>query len=1292
MFKHIAFAFVVGLLGVQSLLAYTYNKTTAGPLSIEIAKPGVMQKLDEPLEISTTLQNAAESPLAVKLTFTTIETIVFIGASGDGKTLEKSIEIPAKGKIDVKVNVLGKPGTLSVHYPIHLTAEWTSPHLAGTPAPPATGKQTASVVQPFESTITPNINWPTTNPLLGKLIENPSELPLNTIPAGAGLSLANLSTYRGFWTLDKEKDKPLHVEPVGWQGGNKDSGANASRQSMVRGGVSRLSLNMHPPYRQGSGNIGVEYRIKLPETTPISFSCYGAMRDVDTTKDNPTDGVTFRIVVVDGKDEKNVAEKHVAGTNWESVNADLTPFAGKEILLRLISDPGPKRDTTCDSSYWGDSTIFAGKKPVFADPVALKKQQDELHAECVVAMKTGASRKDGTLVFDLDGGQRAVLASGDNGFVDGKIALGTPEKFVVYDGIEITVKDQPVAKWPTTLAASQPKPATPGHVVQDVVVDNQKATLKYSLQQKGPALQLGIDCTEKTWITSIRLGPASEVVDKVYYGHGYCVVKPKAFTVGADGHRLSTSHVGFEYPNGLSVLLASTTPPRELVVDPERNIATVVIHPATTLTLLPGDKGMFDCAVRYRAINPKKAAPGVKTKAGRFCFDLWGGKYQRHDEIVNNAIRYGLTDSLVIIHSWQRYGYDNRLPDIWPPNAGPGTLAEMQATLKKCDAAGMLYGLHDNYIDFYPDAEGYSMDVLSFNKDGQPRKAWFNKGIQARSYQFRPDKFIPYLERNFDMMLPQLPQSCYFVDVFSSIAPPDFYDREGNLHTRAETLDYWGKGFDIMRERLTKFSRYSGAPNSAPERKDFHAPTISESGDDFLIGHLDGADCQFGRLDNKPNDFVSVVPCEDWERIPWFDAVNHTTFSLHGVGYSGRYEGGTGRTLHGIESDDYICSEILTGHPAMVDLGCATRGAVRKYWLLQDFARDVADCEIESVEFVGGDVHRQTIVWKSRDGQRKTTVFVNRGETDWTVAEIILPPYGFCVFGPDNRSARIYRTKSGEVVEEARDSLTRRFYVNGRQKQATDVLPISPTLEENSFEYSGENRFKARILWRADAAPKTDYSVFVHFVPEAWKPKSGEGEGIATTFGIKNPKPVTEWSGEIVTQLTGPSIPDNVPAGKYRLLVGMYDSKGDGHRARLLAKDNDNCRYEIGMLTVVRGADGKVSDLKLDTEPKTEQVSEFQRQLLARTLPPKEKIDFGFIRTKGAFLYEQVEGGYLLTPLPDEPATEVDLLLQKGKKYRIAAQDADGKTLREVPWEFKADRLTFSTEKGEFRYMIDAAK
>ncbi|MDR2116661.1 MAG: hypothetical protein LBP87_09820 [Planctomycetaceae bacterium] len=1099
------------------LFAYTSNKATVGVLTVNIEKPDVMRKLNEPLKIKTIFKNNDNIPLNVKLTYSTIETIEFIEAENDKKKLIQTIEVQAKSETTINIAVVGRTGTLSVHYPIYLIAEW---EMEGVPSK-------AVVVQPFESTITPNPNWQTNNPQHGQLIENVTDLIQNTIPANNGLTFA--------------------------------------------------------------------------------------------------------------------------------------------------------------------------------------EQQSVLLKECTETMKTGKKISERTKTFPLDGGLRAVVTFGEYGFIDGKIAIGSPEKFVVYDGIKVSVKENQFTVFPTILAAEKWMPTDNQttdetqigkHIekctekytwTQNISIGNEKSVMKYSLWKNGAAIQFSVDCSEPAWISSVELGAANVVAERVYFGHGYCVVKPKKrFVINANGTRLSTSHVGFEYPSGIAVLQASTTPPVNLTVDPEQKIATIVTCSGTIMTLLPGINGMFDCAIRYRPLNPKKAAAGVKTKAGRFCFDIWGGSFKRHHEIIDHAIRYGLTDSLFIVHSWQRYGYDNRLPDIWPPHSGTGTLAEMQDALKKCDEAGILYGLHDNYIDFYPDAEGYNIDLLSFERHGQPRKAWLNSSIDARSYQFRPDKFKQFLKRNIGLMTPELPQTCYFVDVFSSEPPIDFYDRYGNFHTRNETLHYWCECFDIIREHLTQASR-PRQNLSDEKRNEFYAPTISESGNDFLIGHLDGADCGFSYLSKYPGSFHMYIPCEDKERVPWFDAVNHTTFSLHGAGYSNRFENGRGRLLHGIESDNYIATEILTGHPPMVDLGCATRGAVRKYWLLQPILRELADCEIDSVEYVDGDIHQQKIVWKSQDGQRTTIVYVNRSENDWILPEVdqfknvgarcqfILPPYGFLANGSGG-TASIFRTEEGGVAEFSLSNS--KLYVNSRQQTIEKLLPIRVRLKQNSFRYLGDNRFQCEISWTAKLPAPLDYSIFVHLVSADGKTSNNKNEGIKAVYGVHKPKPVTEWDDEIVTPMIPAGIANDIPAGKYRLLVGMYDSQGNGHRVRLISNDNDNCRYCIGVLNIVRGTDGNISDLTLEEE---QVLKGIDAELQNRLMPPKNPILYGNLLTRGAFLLE----GNTLTPLPDEPATEVSVLIPDADKIKVVAIDSNDKKIRDVPSVFKDGFLIFTTEKGEFQYVIE---
>jgi len=127
------------------------------------------------------------------------------------------------------------------------------------------------------------------------------------------------------------------------------------------------------------------------------------------------------------------------------------------------------------------------------------------------------------------------------------------------------------------------------------------------------------------------------------------------------GHNLSTSHVGFDFAGGVSLLTASNHPPDYLQVDPAARTYALHTHHDATLTFVPGGRGAFDCAIRYRPLFDNKAAGGVRRKAGRFVFDTWGGRY-----------------------------------------------------------ADIARGLHDNYIDFYPDAEGYSYDHVCFTAAGEP--------------------------------------------------------------------------------------------------------------------------------------------------------------------------------------------------------------------------------------------------------------------------------------------------------------------------------------------------------------------------------------------------------------------------------------------------------------------------------------------------------------------------------------------------------------------------------------------
>jgi hypothetical protein len=138
-----------------------------------------------------------------------------------------------------------------------------------------------------------------------------------------------------------------------------------------------------------------------------------------------------------------------------------------------------------------------------------------------------------------------------------------------------------------------------------------------------------------------------------------------------------------DFANGVSLLQGSDITPNALQVDPEARIYTENTALAPTLTFLPAPS-VWQAVRLWRDRNGLRAAPGVSKLAGRFAFDLWDGRYKERAQALERAFRYGLTDSVVVFHNWQYWGYDYRLPDIFPPNPDLGTFDEFRALVEVC--------------------------------------------------------------------------------------------------------------------------------------------------------------------------------------------------------------------------------------------------------------------------------------------------------------------------------------------------------------------------------------------------------------------------------------------------------------------------------------------------------------------------------------------------------------------------------------------------------------------------------
>jgi hypothetical protein len=1081
----------------------------------------------------------------------------------------------------------------------------------------------------------------------------PKELPVLRLAPDGALALWRERDWQIGWKY--YEGEPV-TKPVRWQGSDQQSRASASQGRVVRGDA-RASFNMHPPWIGGGGSVWVDYRVALPETTPIRLRFGTAIRDHSATEPG-SDGVLFRVYAFTGDDPgEPLFTRFSDAKKWEEADVDLSALAGKTVTLRLEAHPGPNHNTSCDSCYWGEPLLAAGKGLASAGEKSLVLPARA--KQILAGIAGGQVKPDGRRAFLLEGAaggpHAAAVIPGTMGLLDGWFLFADGTDATGFSGLRVEIEDLAVGASPAAFVCSEVRESrtqTGVRYEHRLSGSEGDATLVVDLRSEGPGLRVDVSCDRR--ISLLGVNPWDQAARRVYWGHGYVIDRPQAFRSGFGGHSLAASHVAFETAKGLAVLVASANPPKALEVDPATHVQSLNTSMNGMLTFVPARGGM-NTAIAYRPLYDKQPAGGVKRLAGRYCFDIWGGSAAYIGERMQEAIRYGLVDSFLTIHNWQRWGYDYRLPDIWPPRAGFGTVEELRAVGDLCRAEDIPWGLHDNYIDFYPDADDYSYEDIYFTSDGQPHKAWHNKGREAYSYKWRPDRILPFVKRNFEMVKDGVAPTHSFLDVFTSTGCVEWWDWDGNFHSSLETRKYWGETFAWIREYLGD-----------------NAPTTSEAGHDQLTGYLDGADCQWITLAPKGGKFLIGLQCGDWERVPWGSAVTHSRFIQHGVGYSSRYEGGRSREVHGINSDDYLSMEALSGHALMTDSGCWGRAAVRKYYLLQDLARRVALHDIVESEFVGGDIHRQRVLW-----DEGTEVFVNRGESDWSVDGHVLPTYGFLARKGDWFVA--VEKKDGAFAESARGESG--WFCDARTMSLSNARRVFAQPRVENVVYKGGNTFTYDCVWRVTKAHRKPWRVFVHF-----SDKKDEDAGKISFQNDHDPAvPTEEWEpGEVRTPCTV-ELPIDAK-GTYNFAIGLY-SKELG-RAGLDGEAFGGGRILAGTLAVERDANGITGVQFVPSEGVG--VAE-----VPATNPAGTIVDFGFAKTAGACRIAPVQNGLRVTPLPNSSAFGLTLRLAElaaGATPRVTSVTSVplDTSIKPSPVSFRqvGGELTFDHAPENFAYDI----
>ncbi|MCC6857626.1 MAG: hypothetical protein IT158_03640 [Bryobacterales bacterium] len=840
--------------------------------------------------------------------------------------------VEAKGRVRLSFTVSFGEGTFTAHYPVHAFAEFEHQ-----------GRNLTAHPVLVLATRIPN----------PPRAASPVEWKPVPVPANGVVGLWRLPIRRE-WVKLEQQSLPGVV--------SRESYEATPSFDFSASGVGMNLGPRAPSMRERVVSATVEYPLSLPPGVPVRLRF-------------ANQGEAVYRVRVDGVP---VFERAVAAGASQAGEADLSRFDGKTVTLQLEAE-GSQR------AAWIEPLLAAGTPP---EPAAFPP--------------TGGGRTLGTVR-----GYTVRLWPGRRGLLDSSVGFGQGRSQVMFRGLRVRVLDDWLEDWrsPAELLSAREESAAGRYRIRhrfrgwagtfdllgELWTEPGALRVKLWLENTPPS---------RPWfhvyLEEVTTGPWSERARRVYAGPGNVIENPQAFRLGFDGHNMATSYVGLEFPGGIAVLQALDVPPTRLDVDPEAGLYSLNAAHGQTMTLIPAATA-WQAARAWRDMTPFTAAAGVPKLAGRFVFDIWGfnAGYAQAAKDLERAFRHGLADAVVIWHNWQRWGYDYRLPDLYPPNPQGGTLEDFRSLVEACRKHGVYFAPHDNYIDYYPDSEGFTYENIAFQRDGRPVRAWFNYGRGAQSYRARGDRTRPFVERNLRLIKEGFAPTAYFIDVWSSIAPYDFWTHEGRFVDRLVTRREWGENFAWIRDFL-------GA-----------APQISEAGHDQLTGWLDGAQCNHLRVDAKAAGFAWRIQCADAERIPWIDAVYHDKLILHGAGYQDRYAAGLDLKSHGMYSDDYIATEVLTGHPVMAHTAFSP-GVVRKYWLLHDLMRGLAMRRIEDVAFVGGDLHRQHVRWDNG-----AEVWVNRGAEPWAAAGRTLPRYGHYARVPlqDGAVETAIELRNGAVVE-----------------------------------------------------------------------------------------------------------------------------------------------------------------------------------------------------------------------------------------------------------------------------------
>ncbi len=1029
--------------------------------------------------------------------------------------------------------------------------------------------------------------------------------PLIT-PDADRLSLDEIGLYAVGYQYRGQEEKRF---PNGWSGGFEALTGVALQPSGEQDG--RAALLMHPPWRGGTGITFQDFRFQLPAVGVVQrilLTGATAMRKdalAGPGEKQKSDGATFRILA----NGRTLLDENRADAQWKPFSFDLTDLAGQTVTLRFETDPGPRNDASFDFALWGGRELaLQGYAPKTAGhpappPLNLRRLYPAQNGE--VAPASGFA---GNLTANVEGDNATLTYSGSDGTLEyqwtrpvtaGDPPLGiwrlraTPHGASTADVVPFAGDAR--LEWTTaaTFKGSRLEPARGGAVcISTYEVNGRTATLHCAAELSGKSLVLEVSCDEPQLaaLDAGRWGPVLHrrpVTEPYYSGQVFYLGRENLFVNEfLDWTKSSAS----SHENTRAVYGARTDGTRTPLS--ERVVFCAAWHAAETLPNIP---------------NPPSPFRGHL--AGKIVLDIWGGRF---DDIAHNLETlhdYGLNNCVAIIHVWQRSGYDNALPAHVPANAALGGDAGMKNLTATAKRLRYDIALHENYVDYYPNYEGFNPDDLSLDPQGKRVTAWYNPGTKIQSFAIQPHAMLPLARGQSPQIHALYAPNADYLDVHSAVTPWFHVDFRASAEGAGTFQPVWE-----AHRQLWAF-----------ERATHGGPVFGEGNNHwFWSGLLDGVEAQFG--EGWPDGQGPGAPL-----MVDFDLLKiHPLQFNHGMGYYERWwSAPTWGTLPPMEVlDQYRMQEVIYGHAGF--LGHATYSDVPLAWLEHHLMSPVTarygNALPVSIEYqmdgrwVDGTEAAKAGIWNRTRVAYDNGLIVTANDDAEPLREgpFILPQYGWVANGA---GVTAWTALLQDVIADYARTEDSTF-ANARALPDWDqsgVHRIQPAVSE--FRQTGGRTFVLNYEWRIDETLPRDYNCFVHFVGGVG------GNDILFQNDHPLPRPTSTWrTGE--TLRDGPHeirLPDNLPDGDYGVRIGLY--LPEIGRLALEGRSDGENRVLAGTLRVREGG----RNISFEPEPPAPDSGEIYRH---RLNADGKVLDFGDVRTDGSVLVRREDGEWVLRALP----------------------------------------------------------